>query len=347
MIRSTTRPTTARCNLIMYMGFLISEPKSSTCTRLSEVIGISHHSVNRFLKRELFEPIDLFNEVKNSVNLQGGTLSVDDSVLDKPYSNYMALVGYFWSGKHHRAVKGINLITLYYTDISGRHMPVNYRIYDNSEGKTKNDYFQDMLDEVLRWGLEPAFVTGDSWYSGVQNLKKVKKYQTGFMFAIKSNRTISLEKGKWQQVQTLLIPDDGLEVWLKDFGKVKIFRTMLKDEQRHYVIHLPDNDFNSLLRKDFLDIHDHHWQIEQYHRAIKQVCHIEHFQVRNEQSIRNHIFGSICSFVYLQKMQIADVISNIYKHQRELYIDVVAEFIKSFSKDKTCLEPKFRNSVNA
>jgi hypothetical protein len=36
----------------MYMGFLMSEPKSSTCTRLSEVMGISHDSVNRFLLRE-------------------------------------------------------------------------------------------------------------------------------------------------------------------------------------------------------------------------------------------------------------------------------------------------------
>ncbi|RJY06885.1 IS701 family transposase, partial [Parashewanella spongiae] len=97
-MRSTTRPTIARCNLTMYMGFLISEPKSSTCTRLSEVTGISHHSVNRFLQRELFEPFDLFNEIKTSVNLIGGTLSVDDSVLDKPYSKYMALVGHFWSG---------------------------------------------------------------------------------------------------------------------------------------------------------------------------------------------------------------------------------------------------------
>ena len=62
-------------------------------------------------------------------------------------------------------------------------------------------------------------------------------------------------------------------------------------------------------------IHDQHWQIEQFHRAIKQVCHIEHFQVRNERPVRNHIFSSILSFVYLQKMQIAQEFTNIYQHQ--------------------------------
>ena len=43
-------------------------------------------------------------------------VSIDDTVLDKPYSQHMDLVSYFWSGKHHRSVKGIHLITLYATD---------------------------------------------------------------------------------------------------------------------------------------------------------------------------------------------------------------------------------------
>lgn len=75
-------------------------------------MAISHDSVNRFLSREHYTGHDLFNEVKELVNLVGGTLSVDDSVLDKPYSHHMDCVGYYWSGKHHRSVKGINLITL-------------------------------------------------------------------------------------------------------------------------------------------------------------------------------------------------------------------------------------------
>lgn len=162
MIRETTRPPTARCTLPMYMGFLMSEPTSTTCTQLSEVMNISHDSVNRFLLRESYVAQDLFNESKKLLNLKGGTLSVDDSTLDKPYSQHMALVSHFWSGKHHRTVKGLNLITLYYTDVEGHHLPVNYRIYDKSENKTKNDYFKDMLIEVLAWGLEPAVVTGDS-----------------------------------------------------------------------------------------------------------------------------------------------------------------------------------------
>jgi hypothetical protein len=128
---------------------------SATCTGLSETMDISHDSVNRFLLRESYTPADLFREASPLLCLEGGTLSVDDTVLDKPYSQKMERGGYFWSGKHRRVVKG-------------RGLPVNYRVYQHADGKTKNDYFQEMLAEVIDWGLRPAFVSeGQKWPEGV------------------------------------------------------------------------------------------------------------------------------------------------------------------------------------
>jgi hypothetical protein len=332
----------------MYMGFLMSEPKFSNCTRLSEVMNLSHDSVNRFLLRELYEPQDLFNEAKKLLNLIGGTLNVDDTTLDKPYSQKMELVAHFWSGKHHKVVKGLNLITLYYTDPQGRSLPVNYRVYDKAEHKTKNDYFQEMLAEVWAWGLQPAFITGDSWYSCEKNLKTVKNHGMGFMFAVESNRTVSIEKGSWVQVQKLDIPEEGLMVWLRNFGQVKLFQTQLKDQLRYYVICLPmTNTYTDFKHPHFQTLHDQHWKIEHYHRLIKQVCNIERFQVRGKTPILNHIFASLCSFVHLQQMQIANLISNAYQWQRDLYTNVIAVFIQSFVLNNEHLNPQFRTGVNA
>ena len=244
MIRTISRPSTAACTLPMYMGFLLSEPNSASCLRLGNLLNISHDSVNRFLNRESYLPKDMFDEAKSTLNVIGGVLSVDDSVLDKPYSNYIGYIGYFYSGKHHAVVKGINLITLYYTDIHGNHQPVNFRVYDKSECKTKNDYFLEMLADVLNWGLQPSFVTMDSWYSCVKNLKTIKNHQIGFLVALESNRLVSIEKGTWVQVQTLEIAKDGTMVWLREFGFVKVFRTYLKDQMRHYAVFLLQKDDN-------------------------------------------------------------------------------------------------------
>ena len=165
--------------------------------------GISHDSANRFLHRENYHPKDLYDEAIKILNPLGGTLSVDDSVLDKPYSYSAALVGHFWSGKHHKPVKGINLITLCYSDTSGRHMPVNYRIYDKSEGKTKNDYFLEMLIEVLAWGLKPTYVTGDSWYSCTKNLKTIKTIRLGLCSPLRKTGQYRWKRGNGNRFKTL------------------------------------------------------------------------------------------------------------------------------------------------
>jgi hypothetical protein len=181
-IRKISKTSTAQCQIEHYTLFLLSEPKHSGCSRLAEILGdVSHDSVNRFLLRERYEPKDLFEQVKSIINLSGGILSVDDTVIEKLYSQpkNAELIGYFWSGKYHKSIKGLNLITLYYSDIHGSSVPINYRIYDKKERKTKNDYFQEMLLEVIAWGLKPRLVTGDSWYSGTE-LEIFKKPEIRF-----------------------------------------------------------------------------------------------------------------------------------------------------------------------
>jgi hypothetical protein len=311
--------------------FLLAEPKYVSCVRLSEVMEeLSHDSVNRFLLRENYTPRDLFDEVKEHLILVGGIGSADDSVLDKPYSDPQKteLMGYFWSGKHKRTVKGINLISLYYTDRTGTSYPVNFRIYDKREGKTKNEYFREMVAEVQAWGLELAWVTGDSWYSGIENLKFLRNEKVGFLFGIANNRQVSLERGRQVQVQTLTIPESGLMVYLKEFGWVKVFCQSFKNEVRYYIMHLSDDtELRQLNRQDFRQIHDSHWQIESFHRVIKQVCNIERFQVRTESAIRTHFFCALQAFCKLQTMRVEGLIDNLYQVSRQLFVPVIRQFI--------------------
>lgn len=204
----------------------VAVPKYVGCNRLAEILeDLSHDSVNRFLLRERYEPLDLFDEVKPYIKLVGGTLSCDDTVIDKPYSNpsLTELIGYFWSGKHHRIIKGLHLITLYYTDLLGKSISVNYRSYDKREKKTKNEYFREMITEVITWGLQPEMITGDAWYSSNENLKFLKNRKLSFLVGIAKNRKVSLGRCEYVRVENLEIPDGGLVVFLKNFGCVKVF----------------------------------------------------------------------------------------------------------------------------
>ncbi len=121
-------------------------------------------------------------------------------------------------------------------------------------------------------------------------------------------------------VQSLDIPNDGEMVWLREFGFIKAFRTTLKNEYRHYALYLADEtQLDKVKQSGFNDLHDKHWQIKQYHRAIKQVCHIGHSQVLAEEGVKNHIFAALSAYIYLQKMCLAELIENTYELHRDLF----------------------------
>ena len=91
---------------------------------------------------------------------------------------------------------------------------------------------------VLSWGLRPSWVTGDCWYSSRENLKLLKHQELGFLMGIAKNRQVSQILGKYTSVSQLDIPPDGLVVYLKKFGWVKVFRKDFKNEISlilHYV----------------------------------------------------------------------------------------------------------------
>lgn len=91
--------------------------------RLAEASGgeFAHDAANRVLNRERFSPKDLFEEARSFMDLAGGTLSVDNIVLEKPHSqeDNVDLISYFWSSKAGGAVNGLCLVTLLRTDLHG------------------------------------------------------------------------------------------------------------------------------------------------------------------------------------------------------------------------------------
>jgi hypothetical protein len=316
------------------MSYLLSSPTGSSCVQAAQVLEVSHDEVNRFLLQGNYTGKDLYEKAIVHLVAQGGTLSADDSVLDKPYSQLETnLITYLYSGKHHRTVKGIGLITLLYTDLKGVSLPVNFRLYDKQAGKTKNDYFQEMVKEVLLWGLRPGMVTADSWYASTANFKFLRNQELSFLFGIEKNRIISSEPGQYQQVCTASIPQEGLYTHLKEFDFVKVFQTVDKDNDvRYYVYFHPDEQKRrSLTRSDFEKAHQQHWQIEVFHRTCKQVCNIEKFFVRTASSIRTHLFAALRAFIRLTALVKDQLLDSFYALHRQLFLQAQREFILNFA----------------
>ena len=104
-----------------YINFLVATPKSYSCLEAGRVQPLktnaaAHDAITRMLHRKEPNSEDLWQEAKSFAVTAGGLLELDDATLDKPYAKKMDLVCRHWSGKHHQTVRGINLLTLLWSD---------------------------------------------------------------------------------------------------------------------------------------------------------------------------------------------------------------------------------------
>jgi hypothetical protein len=284
-----------------YINFLIAAQQVFSSLEASrshpmEERAPAHDAYTRLLMRLPPDSERLWQEVEPLVKRKMGILVIDDTTLDKPYASKMGLVTRHWSGKHGRVVQGINLISLVWT-MDGCRLPSDFRLYNKAQdGLSKNDHFQDMLQQAAERGFEPELVVFDSWYSGLPNLKQLRSLKWDWLTQLKSNREVSIDRSGNRAICEIFIPAQGRLVHLKGYGWIKVFRTVGTNGDAEYwaTSKLEMNIEEAAFRA--LDA----WQIEVYHRGLKQFTGVERAQYRLEISQRNHIGLAIRAFIRLE-----------------------------------------------
>lgn len=281
---------------------LLAPPRIATATEAARVQpdrpnAPAHDAFTRLLTRLEPEPEVLWDEVRPLVRRTGGVLVFDDTVLDQPDAHKMGLVGPFWSGKHQRVLRGINLVSLVWTDGDAIY-PTDYRLVDPVEvpKRTKNDLFRDMLTRAQARGSCPACVCFDSWYSGLENLKAVRTGGWTFLTRVRSNRRVNPDRTGNRAISACDIAATGTVVHLEGFGLVKAFRIATTDGGAEHWI---TNDLR-MDERTRLTFAERAWAIEEYHRGLKQHAEVERCQARRARSQRNHIGCAIRAFVRLE-----------------------------------------------
>ena len=323
-----------KCHDEDYINFLIAAQKRFTCTEAARsqpddddapvTIPPAHDSFTRFLQRLPSDTEALWNESRRLIDPKGGVLINDDTTLDKPYAEKMDYVTFHWSGKHHRVVKGINLITSLWSNGTSL-IPCDFRLYNASvDHLTKNDHFQNMLVKAKEERkMRPNYVLFDSWYSGLPNLKLiVRKLGWHFFCRLKANRLVNPDKTFNKPIKDVEIPQNGRIVHLKGFGMIKVFKTVSTKGDVEYWA----TDDLEMKQTKSDELSDMAWGIEEYHRGIKQCCGVERAQVRNARAILSHIQMSIRAFVRLELFRL-DTGTSWYEAKISIIRDAVTSYL--------------------
>jgi hypothetical protein len=280
------------CSKDLYATFLKVTSQRYSALSLSEVspTELSHDSISRWLEEKKCQPKDIWEKAKAHVVGGSGVIIADDTILNKSRSEKIELVRWQYSGTEHDIVRGIGMLNMLWVNEANEVCPMDVRIYEPKEdGKTKNDHFRELLIQAKRREVKPEAVIADSWYSSLDNLKAIRNLDWNWVMGLRKNRSVN----KKEKLEDLIIPEKGLLVHLRGYGWITVFRFVSSNRRTDYIgtnIQNPTRQqIKSLVRK--------RWEIEVFHRELKQTCGLEHCQSRNGRAQRNHIVLSVLSWI--------------------------------------------------
>ena len=316
--------------LDIYSDYLICQNDKATATGLADLLcgEVSHDKFTRFLNGKALGSHELWIYIKPEIRKHekkvSGVLILDDSIEEKPYTDENEIMCWHYSHAKGVHVKGVNILSclVRYGDVT---LPVGYEIvhkdigYCDIESKkekkkaslTKNDHFRNLIKQSVANKVLFEYVLADNWFGAKDNLEYIHNLKKYFIIGIKSNRTVALSlddktTGQFQQVTSLNLKDgQSVKVWLRgvEFPALLIKKIFINEDGSTGILYLVSNDLNH--DADHLyEIYQKRWQIEVYHKSIKQNASLAKSPTKRILSQSNHIFASIIAFCKLEILQL-------------------------------------------
>jgi hypothetical protein len=334
--------------LDLYSDYLISAFGQTTATGLSALLNgeISHDSVQRFLAGERHTSVHLWRVVKphvRKIESPEGVLIVDDSIAEKPYTDENEIICWHYDHSQQRNVKGINFVTCLYHN-SGVSLPVGFELIaktehytDPKDGKekrrspqTKNEYYREMTQQALHNQIQFKYVLNDVWFSAADNMVFVKNtLRKDFIMPLKANRkaAVSLstkQNGQYQRIDTLeLEPTQPVTVYLEGvpFALFLIKQVFTNEDGSTGTLYLVTSD-TTLSGDGIATIYQKRWNVEPYHKSLKQNASLEKSPTQTVTTQANHFFAALCGYIKLELLKCTTKL-NHFALKSKLYLQAL------------------------
>ena len=340
--------------LDIYSDCLLSSFQLVTATGLSKMLdqGYSHDQISRFLGQGKFTQKDFWKMVKKiirKIERDDAILAIDDVIMEKPHSTENDMISWHWDHSQNRSVKGINILNfLYHTELdNGQSMsiPASFEIIEKTEkfydqkakkekrrsSVSKNELLRERLRILVQHNkLKFKYVLWDTWFSSKENFEFVNnKLKRFFIGALKSNRTVALSKqakleGKFTKVDQLDLQSNRVyKVWIKGLSfEVLLTKQVFKNiDGSSGELYLVTNDL-SLSEPAISTIYKKRWNVEVFHKSLKQNAGLEKSPTKYEVTQSNHIFASMIAFCKLEFLKLKEN-TNHFALKSRLYLKAI------------------------
>ena len=331
--------------LDLYSDYLLASFGATTATGLAELLAgdVSHDQVTRYLSGRKSTAADLWHRVKRfvrEVQSETAVLIIDDSIEEKPYTDENEIVCWHYDHAKGRNVKGINFVTALYhaTEVSlpvGFHLVAKTEKYDDQKtGKekrrspvSKNEVARRLIEQAAKNQVPFRFCLFDVWFASQENMLFIKHDQErDFICPIKTNRKVALTladklTGHFLSVETLEVEANATrEIYLEgvDFPLALTKQVFTNGDGSIGILYLVSSD-TTLSFNEITTSYQKRWQVECFHKSLKQNVSLQKSPTHTETTQTNHFFAALCGFIKLEMLKVESKI-NHFAVKSKLYI---------------------------
>ena len=331
--------------LELYSDYLISSFSQTTATGLSTLLdqSISHDQVTRFLSGGDYGSRELWQLVKAVVRREerdDGVLIFDDTIQEKPSTDENEIITWHYDHSKNRTVKGVNIVNALY-HVNGVNIPVAFEpvvkdhLYSELKTRkvkrrsevTKNEQLRSILKVCHQNELKYRYVLTDSWFASSENMLVIKQdLKKDFIMALKANRTVALStedraQGRFIRIDELALePGTVKQVYLKGVEfPVRVAKQLFKHKDKNDgILYLVSSDL-SLDYDTLTTTYQKRWEVEVFHKSIKQNTGLAKSPTRRVRTQSNHFFASIYACFKLEQLKLKHQI-NHFALRSKLYM---------------------------
>jgi len=317
----------------LYSDYLISSFGQTTATGLARLLDgeVSHDQVTRMLSGQKLTSKAWWKMIKphvRKVQQPDGVLIIDDSIVEKPYTDENEIVCWHYDHSKGVVVKGINFLTnLYFSQ--GVALPIGFELVDKRETyidkksgdekrrseTTKNERFRRMVSTAQQNQVPFRHVLADLWFSASENMRFVKlDLKKEFIMGIKVNRLVARSaqdkaKGLYLRIDQINLPEaQAVTVHMKGVPfPVQLVRQLFKNG-------------DGSIGERYLVTSDLTLNADE----IKQNASLAKSPTKTETTQTNHFVAALWAFSKIELLKVRTK-KNHYQLKYQLYLSALKE----------------------
>lgn len=299
-----------------YVSGLISQNKK-TVNKIAKTVNKSHSSLNRILNEAKFDKEKLekryFEKIKYLFKNATTSLLIDDTLVERD-GKHIELTQKHKDHNTNSYINGHQFFTsIIHTGFL--QLPLFPELY-SPKSNSKIEMAKNLIDKLNNNGIKINNVLFDSWYSDEKLIKRCKSIGARVICCIKTNRTLKIgnsskyrklsfisERISSQKLKRYEIENKVYEVWsssvnLHKLPDIRLIISRYFDKKDSKNFHLISTNINDS-PEEIINTYKIRWNIETFHRDMKQNLGFASAFFRRENGIVRHSIFVVLAFAVL------------------------------------------------